>query len=579
MKAMNFKKNNSILKITIFLLTLTFGFLINQTPVLAVTDEITCPVSGTTPTEILIYYHGNYAGGNYPSLPHYYGDQTQSIVVFKIELDKIRTKRPGIIGVHVNSPGGVCSGSNCQYTNSVSTILSNINSKCGITNASSLPLSLAGHSHGGIMLRDNGTLATNKVIALDALYWPLSSSISCSKIRLIGGQSTYGSATLGYLSEEVVTRCKDDPDFKYLANKNSAISHYETIAYLSIYYLDAEASISGATVTATPPKPFVFTNPLENLQVKIPGLDQIASQYTATCTENGATTACTLPWIAIYIKAIFNYSMGIIGILAAITLMLGGVIWIVAGGNASRISESKSWISASITGLLIGITSFILLNEINPNLTSLNPLELNVIREEGGLDKALEQRSAGKVITGGYNLACMEAKYMHVTYNGDPCTADNPKGYFKCYDCTPVAGTKTVKLGGTSYTLVTEAAEALEAAIAETPANVISQIVSLKKSTNSLGADGGLVCRANVNSKAVPKSPSAHSYGVALDLLANAPGNANRHARNADGTCPTDTPIEFVDALKNNGFRWGGDYKSPSGCDSMHFEYLLGCIK
>jgi len=42
--------------------------------------------------------------------------------------------------------------------------------------------------------------------------------------------------------------------------------------------------------------------------------------------------------------------MGIIGILAALALMIGGVIWLIAAGNASRISEAKAWIGASLTG-------------------------------------------------------------------------------------------------------------------------------------------------------------------------------------------------------------------------------------
>ena len=121
-------------------------------------------------------------------------------------------------------------------------------------------------------------------------------------------------------------------------------------------------------------------NPLENLEVKIPGLN--TSTQVATCTTLDGNTSCSIPWISVYIKGIFNYSMGIIGLLAAIALMIGGVIWIVAGGNASRISEAKSWIGASITGLIIGLTSFILLNEINPDLVGFRPVNLTMIKYE-----------------------------------------------------------------------------------------------------------------------------------------------------------------------------------------------------
>jgi len=182
----------------------------------------------------------------------------------------------------------------------------------------------------------------------------------------------------------------------------------------------------GQTCTAedaTEKKPFILISPLENLQIKIPGLDKLAEQHTATCTDNGATTQCTLPWIAIYIKAIFNYSMGALGILAAIALMIGGVTWIVAGGNASRITTSKSWISASITGLIIGVTSYILLNEVNPSLTSLKPIQLKAVREEIVLmDSDSYEAYTGEAITAAFSKEMVDAiKEIGQEYDVSPC--------------------------------------------------------------------------------------------------------------------------------------------------------------
>jgi D-alanyl-D-alanine dipeptidase len=88
-----------------------------------------------------------------------------------------------------------------------------------------------------------------------------------------------------------------------------------------------------------------------------------------------------LPWIAIYIKAIYNYALGIIGILAALTLMIGGVIYLTSAGNATRISEAKSWITGSLTGMLIMFTSYVLLNEINPDLIGFKPVKLSIVQE------------------------------------------------------------------------------------------------------------------------------------------------------------------------------------------------------
>ena len=92
---------------------------------------------------------------------------------------------------------------------------------------------------------------------------------------------------------------------------------------------------SAATSTSTP---FIQTvlNPLTDLQVKIPGLDKLVAANPATCDTANGQTSCSLPWISLYINAIYNYSMAIVGILAAVALMIGGVIWLTSLGNATR---------------------------------------------------------------------------------------------------------------------------------------------------------------------------------------------------------------------------------------------------
>lgn len=129
------------------------------------------------------------------------------------------------------------------------------------------------------------------------------------------------------------------------------------------------------TTTKTPD-----LNPLGNLQIKIPGLDKLAEKHPAECkTDANGETKCTIPWIAVYIKAIYNYFLLIGGLVAVIALMAGGVIWLVSAGNTSRISEAKSWVTGSITGIVILLSSYILLYQINPNLINFRPLEIDSI--------------------------------------------------------------------------------------------------------------------------------------------------------------------------------------------------------
>lgn len=101
--------------------------------------------------------------------------------------------------------------------------------------------------------------------------------------------------------------------------------------------------------------------------------------------------------IAKYIRAIYKYAIGIVGILATVVMMLGGIMWLTAGGNQTRIGEAKAWITASISGLVIALCSYLILATVNPALVNFNvsPVEEVINKPEGdaiyccAFDKAL----------------------------------------------------------------------------------------------------------------------------------------------------------------------------------------------
>lgn len=106
------------------------------------------------------------------------------------------------------------------------------------------------------------------------------------------------------------------------------------------------------------------------LQINIPTI----SLSEATCQEG---EDCSMPWIAEYISGIYKYAINIVGILAAVVLMFGGVTWLTAGGNASRVTEAKAWVGASLTGLVLVLCSYMIMNIINPNLVVLKSLSIS----------------------------------------------------------------------------------------------------------------------------------------------------------------------------------------------------------
>jgi len=72
--------------------------------------------------------------------------------------------------------------------------------------------------------------------------------------------------------------------------------------------------------------------------------------------------------LARYIKVIYDYGIFMATILGGLVLMAGGLIWLSSGGNESKITQAKTLILSSLTGIIIVFGSWVLLNTINPDL-------------------------------------------------------------------------------------------------------------------------------------------------------------------------------------------------------------------
>jgi len=110
-------------------------------------------------------------------------------------------------------------------------------------------------------------------------------------------------------------------------------------------------------------------------QVPIPGMEGTVP----VGTKAGGVIQSTL--LGEYVKNIYNYSFAVAGILAAVVLMGGGVMWLVSGGNQSSISKAKSIIGGSLIGLGILFSAYILLRTINPALLEMKPISIDNISE------------------------------------------------------------------------------------------------------------------------------------------------------------------------------------------------------
>src|SRR3989344_4118562 len=74
----------------------------------------------------------------------------------------------------------------------------------------------------------------------------------------------------------------------------------------------------------------------------------------------------------------YNWALGIGAIAALGIIVFGGILNITSTGSPGRLSEAKAWITAALVGLLILFGSFLILKTLNPKLTNLEDIVLDI---------------------------------------------------------------------------------------------------------------------------------------------------------------------------------------------------------
>lgn len=123
----------------------------------------------------------------------------------------------------------------------------------------------------------------------------------------------------------------------------------------------ATAGIAIARTVSAATDPLKFTP-----EIPIPGL------FDQTVTIDSTT-------IAQYIRVIFIFFIWVVGIVATVMVVYGGIKWVAAAGNPSRINDARDVINSAIIGVIIALSSVVLLNIINPGLTAFKGISLSYV--------------------------------------------------------------------------------------------------------------------------------------------------------------------------------------------------------
>jgi len=116
---------------------------------------------------------------------------------------------------------------------------------------------------------------------------------------------------------------------------------------------------------------FIFSLPWSFVFAEERGLE---TNYPGIGEQEGLSDDATLSDLAVYV---FNFSLILAGISAFASLIYGGFIYLTSAGSPAKQNDAKSWIFGGIFGLILILSSFLILKKINPEFLKLTSPELS----------------------------------------------------------------------------------------------------------------------------------------------------------------------------------------------------------
>jgi len=110
------------------------------------------------------------------------------------------------------------------------------------------------------------------------------------------------------------------------------------------------------------------------LEIPIPGLE-----LSSAVRENGQVT---IPWLAQYVGGAYTFLLSIAGLVAAVMMVVGGFQYVTSAGDKTRLSAGKKRIMNALTGLVLALSSYVILYSINPKLVEFEGLKVAGVTTE-----------------------------------------------------------------------------------------------------------------------------------------------------------------------------------------------------
>lgn len=150
-------------------------------------------------------------------------------------------------------------------------------------------------------------------------------------------------------------------------------------------------------------------------QISIPNSEFNSGVSVPVGTYNSATGKMESDLLGRYLLSIINYALAAVAIVATVVLMGGGLLWLTSRGDSGQISKAKGLIGGSLTGMILLLCSWIILNTINPELTKFQSIDTKLLKtkaynvlscchpEKGLIETRVEIKNGKKIALEGEN--------------------------------------------------------------------------------------------------------------------------------------------------------------------------------
>ncbi|MEX1112273.1 MAG: hypothetical protein WEC84_02315 [Candidatus Andersenbacteria bacterium] len=73
-------------------------------------------------------------------------------------------------------------------------------------------------------------------------------------------------------------------------------------------------------------------------------------------------------WLEL-VNLVINFVIVVVILIGTISILIGGYIYMVAGGSADRIGSAKKWLGSALLGITLAVTAWLILHTISPQFT------------------------------------------------------------------------------------------------------------------------------------------------------------------------------------------------------------------